>query len=254
MSVNPLDLSGKTVLVTGATGGIGRGTAVLLSSLGARLIVSGRKLDVLESTGGKLCGVGHRVSTFDLARLEAIPEWLSGLIQEIGPLDAMVHCAGVGSLLPLRLLRTEHLEEVMSVNFYSAAVLTREFARKRAHREPASIVFVASTAGMLGTPARTAYSASKGALIAFAKSAAMELAKSGIRVNCVAPSYVATEMYERTMASLTQEQLNALVENTQPLGLGTPADVAGAIAFLVADTSRWITGSVLAVDGGYSAQ
>jgi 3-oxoacyl-[acyl-carrier protein] reductase len=140
------------------------------------------------------------------------------------------------------------------VNFYAAALLTREFARKRAHREGGSIVLVASVAGVLGAAARTAYSASKGALIAFAKSAAVELAPAAIRVNCVAPSYVATDMYEKSMAYLTQEQLRALIDSTQPLGLGTPADVAGAIAFLVADTGRWITGSVLAVDGGYAAQ
>jgi NAD(P)-dependent dehydrogenase (short-subunit alcohol dehydrogenase family) len=254
MVENPLDLSGKTVLVTGASGGIGRSTSLLLSRLGARLIVNGRKQDVLEATAAQLGGTCHRVSVFDLAKLDEIPQWLSGLTEQMGPLDALVFCAGVGSLLPLRLLRTEHLEEIMRVNFYAAAVLAREFSRKRAHREPASLVFVASTAGMLGTPARSAYSASKGALIAFAKSAAMELAKSGIRVNCVAPSYVETDMYDRAMASLTEEQLKALIERTQPLGLGAPGDVAGAIAFLVADTGRWITGSVLAVDGGYSAQ
>jgi NAD(P)-dependent dehydrogenase (short-subunit alcohol dehydrogenase family) len=254
MVENPLDLSGKTILVTGASGGIGRSTALLLSKLGGRLIVSGRNRDVLEETAAQLSGSSHRVAVFDLTKLDAIPEWLSGLTEQVGPLDALAYCAGMGALLPLRLLRTEHLEEVMRVNFYAAAVLAREFTRKRAHRDPASLVFVASTAGMLGTPARTAYSASKGALIAFAKSAAMELAKSGIRVNCVAPSYVETDMYERAMASLTEDQLKASMESTQPLGLGAPGDVAGAIAFLVADTGRWITGSVLAVDGGYSAQ
>lgn len=254
MLENPLDLSGKTILVTGASAGIGRSTALLLSRLGARLIVSGRRQHALEETAAQLGGTSHLVAAFDLGALDAIPEWLSSLTEQTGPLDALVYCAGVGSLLPLRLLRTEHLEEVMRVNFYAAAVLAREFARKRAHREPASLVFVASTAGMLGTAARTAYSASKGALIAFAKSAAIELAKSGIRVNCVAPSYVETDMYERTMASLTEEQLKTLIGSTQPLGLGEPGDVAGAIAFLIADTGRWITGSVLAVDGGYSAQ
>jgi NAD(P)-dependent dehydrogenase (short-subunit alcohol dehydrogenase family) len=251
---NPLDLSGKTILVTGASGGIGRGTAVLLSTLGARLILTGRNGKALEKTAAELKGGGHRVAAFDLAELEAIPEWFEKLTGEPGPLDALVHCAGTGPILPLRSLRLEHLEETMRVNFYSAALLTREFARKRAHRDKASIVLVASVAGVLGTPARTAYSASKGALIAFAKSAAIELAPSGIRVNCVAPSYVATDMYEKSTAYLTQEQLRRFTATTQPLGLGTPADVAGAIAFLVADTGRWITGSVLAVDGGYSAQ
>jgi NAD(P)-dependent dehydrogenase (short-subunit alcohol dehydrogenase family) len=250
---NPLDLSGKTILVTGASGGIGRSAAVLLSRLGGRVIVTGRNTVALEETAA-MSDRCHRVTAFDLANLEEIPAWLAALVEEAGPLDALVHCAGAASMLPLRALRLEHLDQVMRVNFYSAAVLTREFARKRAHREGASIVFVASVAGMLGAPARAAYSASKGALIAFARSAAIELAKSGIRVNCIAPSYVRTDMYEKSTVSLTPEQMNSLLENTQPLGLGTPEDVAHAIAFLVAATGRWITGSVLAVDGGYAAQ
>jgi 3-oxoacyl-[acyl-carrier protein] reductase len=142
----------------------------------------------------------------------------------------------------------------MRTNFYSAVVLTKEFARKRLHTANSSIVLVASVAGMLAAPARSAYSASKGALIAFGKSVAVELAKSGVRVNCIAPSYVRTEMYEQTTNGLTEEQLSALVAATQPLGLGTPLDVAHAVAYLMADTGRWITGSVLAVDGGYAAQ
>jgi NAD(P)-dependent dehydrogenase (short-subunit alcohol dehydrogenase family) len=256
---HPLDLSGKTILITGASGGIGRSASVLMSRLGGRVIVTGRHLAALEQTAAAMSTVEtkqgcHRVSAFDLARLEEIPAWLAALVEEAGPLDALVHCAGVASLLPLRSLRLEHLEEAMRVNFYAAAVLTREFARKRTHHEGASIVFVASVAGTLGTPGRAAYSASKGALIAFAKSAAIELAKSGIRVNCIAPSYVRTDMYEKTMVSLTPEQIEARLDATQPLGLGTPEDVAGAIAFLVAGTGRWITGSVLAVDGGYAAQ
>jgi NAD(P)-dependent dehydrogenase (short-subunit alcohol dehydrogenase family) len=252
---NPLDLSGKTILITGASAGIGRATAVLLSRLGARMILTARNTDGLDETAALLTGGGcHRIAAFDLAELEEIPAWLAGIAQEAGPLSALIHCAGVASMLPLRSLRLEHLDQIMRVNFYSAAVLTREFTRKRMHQEGASIVFVASVAGMLGAPARTAYSASKGALIAFARSAAMELAKSGIRVNCVAPSYVQTELYEKTMTALTPERLQALLDATQPLGLGAPADVANAIAFLVADTGRWITGTVLAVDGGYSAQ
>ncbi len=256
---NPLDLTGKTILVTGASGGIGRSAAVLLSGLGGRVIVTGRNTAALEETAAALSTGGakqgcHRVAAFDLANLEEIPAWFATLVEEAGPLDALVHCAGAASMLPLRALRLEHLDQVMRINFYAAAVLTREFARKRAYREGASIVYVASVAGMLGAPARAAYSASKGALIAFARSAAIELAKSGIRVNCIAPSYVRTDMYEKSMASVTPEQMNSLLENTQPLGLGTPEDVAHAIAFLVAGTGRWITGSVLAVDGGYAAQ
>jgi NAD(P)-dependent dehydrogenase (short-subunit alcohol dehydrogenase family) len=251
---NPLQLSGRTVLVTGASAGIGRSTAVLLSQLGARVVLLARCQPRLEQTAALLEGSGHLVVAFDLAGLDAIPRCLSDLVTQTGPLDGLVHCAGMGSLMPLRALTMEHLDAVMRVNFQAAVALTTTFCRKRMRQSRASVVLVASVAGLLGVPARSAYSASKGALIAFARSAAMEMAKTGLRINCVAPAFVKTEMYEGSLTALTAEQLEKVIGTTQPLGLGDPIDVANAIAFLLADTGRWITGSVLAVDGGYTAQ
>jgi NAD(P)-dependent dehydrogenase (short-subunit alcohol dehydrogenase family) len=251
---NPLDLSGKTVLVTGASAGIGRSTAVLLSRLGARIVLSARNADRLEQTAGEMDGSGHYIAALDLANPNEISGWMAGVIEAVGPLSGLAFCAGVAPIMPIRFLSLKQFEEVMRVNFYSAAMLLKEFARKRVHQEAASVVFVASVAGMRGKAARSAYGASKGALIAFAKSAAVELAKEGIRVNCVAPSYVRTDMYEKAGDFLTPQQLQACVEGRQPLGLGAPLDVAQAIAFLLADSGKWITGSVLAVDGGFLAQ
>jgi NAD(P)-dependent dehydrogenase (short-subunit alcohol dehydrogenase family) len=251
---NPLDLGGKTILVTGASTGIGRSTAMLLSRLGARVVLSGRNVERLCQTAAEMEGAGHHVAALDLANLDEIAGWIAEMVQVVGPLSGLAHCAGTASMVPLRFLSLKQLEELMRVNFYSAALLMREFAKKRIHQGKASVVFVASVAGIRGTPARSAYGASKGALIAFAKSAAVELANEGIRVNCVAPSYVHTEMYEKAGDFLTPAQLQASVERRQPLGLGTPLDVAQAIAFLLADTGKWITGSVLAIDGGFLAQ
>jgi NAD(P)-dependent dehydrogenase (short-subunit alcohol dehydrogenase family) len=252
--MNPLDLSGKAFLVTGASAGIGRSTAVLLSRLGARVVLSGRDVDRLRQTAGEMDGDGHHVAALDLADPNEIGGWMAGVIQAVGPLSGLAYCAGVAPIMPIRFLSLKQFEEVMRVNFYSAAILLKEFARKRMHQEGASVVFIASVAGMRGKAARSAYGASKGALIAFAKSAAVELARDGIRVNCIAPSYVRTEMYEKTGDFLTPDQVQACVESRQPLGLGEPLDVAQAIAFLLADTGKWITGSVLAVDGGFLAQ
>lgn len=251
--INPLQLESKTILVTGASSGIGRATAILLSQLGATVVAVGRNSARLEETIHSLQGGGHHAVIFDLGDLEAIPAWMAKVVDQAGPLDGLVHCAGIASLVPIRALNIAEVEQVMRINYFSAVALTKEFSRKRVHRKDGSIVLISSVAGVVGVPGRTAYSASKGALTAFARSAALELAGAGLRVNCIAPAYVRTELYEATRASLTDEQLNALVA-AQPLGLGEPLDVAHAVAFLLAPTSRWITGSVLAVDGGYTAQ
>ncbi len=251
---NPLSLLGKSIVVTGASAGIGRGTAVLLSELGARVTLVGRNQARLDDTLGQVTGEGHRVALFDFENTDAIGDWFAGLVAEQGPFDGLVHSAGIGSMLPLRALTTSHIDDVMRINVIAAMALTKAFSRKRAFQPGASIVLVSSVAGLAGVPVRTAYSASKGAVIAFARSAAMELAKSGIRVNCVAPAYVKTEMFEEAFKTITPEQMQKLIETTQPLGVGTPLDVAHAIAFLLAETGRWITGSVLAVDGGYTGQ
>jgi NAD(P)-dependent dehydrogenase (short-subunit alcohol dehydrogenase family) len=251
---NPLQLEGKTILVTGASSGIGRATAVLLSQLGARVALVARNEERLRETLSSMQSGEHWIQSSDLADLNQIPDWFSGLIEKTGPLDGFVHSAGMASLVPLRTMTTQHLDTVMRVNFYAAVSLCKELCKKQRHRPGSSIVLVASVAGLLGATARTAYSASKGALIAFSRSAAIELAKQKIRVNCVAPALVQTEMYDESLRGLTQDQLTALVDSTHPLGVGTPLDVAHAISFLLADTGRWITGSVLAVDGGFAAQ
>jgi NAD(P)-dependent dehydrogenase (short-subunit alcohol dehydrogenase family) len=242
------------VLVTGASSGIGRSTAILLSQLGARVVLVARNQDGLRETLGAMAGAGHHHAPFDLERVDEILPWLSQLVQTTGPLDGLVCAAGISSLRPLRLLDIAHFDKVMRINCYSAVALTTAFCRKRVRRPEASVVLVASVAGLRGSTARAAYSASKGALIAFARSAAVELAPAGVRLNCVAPAYVKTAMYDTAVRELSPEQVESLVRATQPLGLGTPLDVAHAIAFLLAGTGRWITGSVLAVDGGYTAQ
>lgn len=251
---NPLNMEGKTVLVTGASSGIGRTTAVLLSHLGANLVLVGRNQAGLAETLSAMAGSGHHQAEFDLSRVDEIRPWLTELIQTTGPLDGLVCAAGVTSLRPLRALDIAHFDKVMKINCYAAVALTTAFCRKQVHKAAASVALVASVAGLRGLAGSAAYCASKGALIAFARSAGVELAPAGVRVNCVAPGYVKTPMYDMAMQELSPEKLEAQVRTTQPLGLGTPLDVAHAIAFLLADTGRWITGSVLAVDGGYTAQ
>jgi NAD(P)-dependent dehydrogenase (short-subunit alcohol dehydrogenase family) len=253
MAPNPMDLGGSTVLVTGASSGIGRETAVLLSSLNARVVLTGRNRERLDQTLSLLSGEGHRIEPFDLGRAEEIPKWFRSLAAAVGPFHGLVHCAGLQMTMPIRFVTHTGAEELLRTNVLSAIMLMRGFSQKDCHAAESSAVFLSSIAGLNGRPSTSVYAASKAALMGVAKSLAVELAPQRIRVNCVAPAFVRTEMLEGYRELVSKEQFEAL-ERAHPLGFGTARDVANAVAFLLAGTGRWITGSTLLVDGGYSAQ
>lgn len=250
--INPMEMTGKCVLVTGASSGIGRATARLLSELGARLALVGRDVERLQCTADVLEGSGHCIEAVDLANHANLTRWLNDLVSKCGPLSALVHSAGVGLTRPFRLIEEEDLRAVMQINFEVAFRLAQGFRQKRVCSGGGSIVFVASVAGLVGQPGIAAYSASKGALIAMSRALAMELARDDIRVNCVAPGRVRTEMADGSRKLLTPEQIEEIARY-HPLGVGNVEDVAHAIAFLIAKTGRWITGTTMVVDGGYTA-
>jgi NAD(P)-dependent dehydrogenase (short-subunit alcohol dehydrogenase family) len=249
---NPMDLSGRSILVTGASSGIGRSTSIQLSRLGAKLILVARDNDRLRDTEQQLNGNCHRVEPFDLKHLHAIPDWLKELAQQEGEMSGLVHCAGVHSARPLRFLDVDKLEELMRVNALAALQLVKGFRQKGVRASKGSVVLLSSVMALVGQAGVSAYCASKGALTAMARSLALELAAEGIRVNCVAPGMVESEMTSHLERSLTGEQF-AAVRKMHPLGIGHTDDVAHAVSFLLADTGRWITGTTLVVDGGYTA-
>ncbi len=253
MTFNPMDLAGKCILVTGASSGIGREVAILLSELGARVVVSGRNQERLAQTLAALSGEGHLAAPFDLGAVEGIGDWVKGLVKQTGPLDGLVHSAGARYTVPLKVERIARVDEVMRVNFTSAVMLAKAFRQAGCSSRDSSIVFLSSVTAFQGEPGTAVYAASKAALTGLTKSLAMEFAGDRVRVNCVAPACVKSEMLERLRDMLTPEQY-AAVEAMHPLGLGEPRDVANAVAFLLAGTGRWITGSVMVVDGGYSAR
>jgi NAD(P)-dependent dehydrogenase (short-subunit alcohol dehydrogenase family) len=249
-SFNPMALENRRVLVTGATSGVGQAVAVLLSHLGATVVCAGRDQKRLEQTMACLAGGGHTQSSYDLGNLSGISDWLATL----GPLHGLVHAAGVQSVVPVRMLTPEKWRMVLLVNTEAALALAKAFLDRRVYAgEHGSIVFLSSVMGRVGTPGRVAYSLSKGALDGLTRSLALELAPRKIRVNCVAPAFVRTRMFDEMFKLWTDEQ-RAQVERLHPLGIGQPEDVAHAVAFLLADTGKWITGSVMVVDGGYTAQ
>lgn len=249
---NPMLMKGVNLLVTGASSGIGRATAILLSHLGANVTIVGRNRDRLQTTYDAMAEGNHRLETFDLIDGDQIPAWVLKLVSNAGPFGGLAHCAGIQSLTPLRVMTTAKLEEMYRANTISAAMLLRGFQQTGCYVSPASVVFVSSTAGVLAVPANTAYGASKAALLSLARSFAIELASKRIRVNCVIPALVETEMVKHTRATMTQELFQAAVDR-HPLGIGEPSDVANAIAFLLSDASKWITGTSILLDGGLSA-
>jgi NAD(P)-dependent dehydrogenase (short-subunit alcohol dehydrogenase family) len=250
--VNPMDLTGRTILVTGGSSGIGRGTAIRLSELGARVIIAGRNPQRLQETLSSLAGDGHLIQEFDLTQVDDIPEWLTKLAAGAGPLDGIVHCAGIAPLKPLRILTVKVIRETMNINVEAAFMLARGFRRNNVCRSGGSLVLISSVAALRGNSGQSAYAASKGAIISLTKTLAVELTSDHLRVNCVVPAFVETPMYEAFKRSQPEDQHSQTVSR-HPLGVGKPVDVANAIAFLLSDAARWITGESLVVDGGYLA-
>ena len=250
---NPMDMVDRRVLVTGASSGIGRETAILLSQLGARVMLVSRNQSGLEETKSLLAGSGHRVEPYDLRSLDDIPCWMKRMSHEFGTLSGLVHCAGLQMTLPVRQVTAAKVTKVMEINVMAAVMLAKGIRQRGVFAPPGSIVFLSSVMGLVGSAGRSVYSSTKSALIGLTKSLAVELAHEGMRVNCVAPAFVATAMFQELKDHLTDEQF-AKIESAHPLGIGTVRDVANAVAFLLADTGRWITGTTLVVDGGYTAQ
>lgn len=248
-----LELGGKAILITGASSGIGREAAIRASRFGARIVLVARREDELRVTLSLMSGTDHVVSPFDLADLDAIPDFVRTLASQIGGLDGLVHCAGQHSAIPLRTMRATDVRELMGANVSSAFMLAKGFRHRQVRRAGASIVLMSSAVGLVGQAGVSLYSASKGAIIAATKSLALELAREGVRVNCVCAGVVETEM-TAGLKNLIGDRAFADVAAAHPLGLGRPDDVANMIMYLLSAASRWVTGSAFVVDGGYTAQ
>jgi NAD(P)-dependent dehydrogenase (short-subunit alcohol dehydrogenase family) len=249
---NPMDMTGKNVIVTGAGSGIGRATAVLLAELNASLVLVGRDPAKLIQTADMLRGVTVTIESFDLSQSEAIVDWLREAAARAGKFHGLVHCAGIQSFNPLRTLTVKALDRLLRVNTFSAAMLLKAMQHPDCGAESASIVLVSSTAAIRATPANGAYGASKAALLSFVRTFAMELVDRRIRLNAVVPALVETDMVRDVRELMTNDAFSAL-EAKHPMGIGRPEDVANAIAFLLSDAAKWITGVALPVDGGVSA-
>ena len=244
---NPYSLEGKRVLVTGASSGIGRGIAIECSRMGAKVVISGRNEARLQETLAMMQNPDeHQMLLADLA----IDEDIQGLVDKIGEgLDGIVLCAGFTIVKPFKFVSPQDIEAIMDVNYKAPVILSQKLLKKKKINKSASIVFISSVSGVfVSAPAAALYSGSKGAVNGVAKAMALDLSPRGIRVNCVNPGMVDTNIFSK--GDITQEQLEEDVKH-YPLGrYGKPEDIAYAVVYLLSDASAWVTGTNLKIDGG----
>lgn len=241
---NPFSLIGKTILVTGASSGIGRGIAIACSRMGATLYINGRNEERLKETLSALEGSGHSVAVGDLS----VASDVELIVEQLPSLDGIVHCAGIGERTLCKNIGQADIDKMMGVNFEAPVMLQTLLLQKKKIKKASSIVFIASIAPFLPTVGSALYSASKGAMIAYANCLSIELAPRQIRVNCICPGMIWTDLIYR--GGLTEEELREDEQKYPLKRYGTPDDVANAVIFLLSDASSWMTGSCLKIAGG----
>ncbi len=244
---NPFSLEGKTILVTGASSGIGRVTAIECSKMGASVVITGRNEDRLNETFNQMEGNNHFQIMADLCSNEEIEK----LVDRSPALDGCANNAGITHTLLTQFITEEALREVLQVNTIAPILLTKMLVRKKKLHKRASIVFTSSVSGVYGGYiGNVIYSTSKGAINGFVKNAALDLAAKNIRVNSVCPAMIDTALWDT--GTLTEEQIQADIQRYPLRRYGRPEEVAYAIIYLLSDASAWVTGTNLLIDGGFT--
>ena len=241
-TVDAFSLAGRTILVTGASSGIGAATASLCANMGARILACGRDTARLEAVVAGLAGSGHQTIVGDLTD----PAARQALVDAAPSLDGCVFSAGAAQLAPVRMVTQRHLDQLFAVNYDAPVLLTQALLAKRKIAPGASLVYVTAVAEHVAPHATGIYSGAKAALTATVRTIAVEHAKQGVRANCVSPGYVATPMLDGLQNVMNTGDKAALA----PLGLIEPHDVAGAIAWLLVPASRWVSRTTLVIDAG----
>lgn len=242
----------KSAIVTGASSGIGRAVAERLSSEGASIIAVGRDKGRLEALNDALTSSGGKIQSIacDLSK----PENRAYLCESVGKMldggiDVLVNAAGVHSVRPVAGNTSALWREMMELNVVAPSDIIAKLIPK--FITGSSVVNISSVAGLMASPGSSVYASTKAALISFTRSAAVELAHRGIRVNAVLPGLVKTAMMDNMLRFFTKEQRTE-IERRHLMGYGTPEDVAAAVAFIASSESKWITGCSLVTDGGFS--
>ena len=248
--INPMDLTGKRILVTGATGGMGSQTSIQLSRLGAQVVLCDIKMEALERVYEKLEGSGHAMYCLNLHDIDAIEDLIKRIVDEQGKLSGFAHCAGIAPMRPLKMTKKEDIISVMDANLFSFIEIVRSLTKKDRFQDEGSIVAISSTASIQGKQSKVAYSASKAALDGVIRCLVCDLKKKRIRVNSVMPCWVNTRMYTDYIDQYPDTFEVQEIKEKQHIGVTEPIEVANTIAFLLSDAARTITGTSILIDDG----
>ena len=241
---NPFSLKGKTILVTGASSGIGRGIAIACSKIGATIVLNGRNRTKLDATHSQLEIGNHKILVADLTNYESVCRMMT----EMPGLDGVVHCAGIGQRVLCKLATEQDVDSVMDVNFKGPVLLQTELLKHKKINKGASVVFIASISTWSPSIGNAFYSASKGAIVSYANCLALELAPRKVRVNCISPAMVWTDLIHQE--GVDEEQLKEDEQNYPLKRYGTPEDIANLTIYMLSDASSWMTGSNVKISGG----
>ena len=247
--MNPFSLAGKTILVTGASSGIGRGIAIACAQMGATLILNGRNKERLEETCSLLVGEGHQILLGDLSKQSD----LEAMASSLPVLQGWVNSAGIPKVSSIKHFDRENVEDIFNVNTISTMLLLSLLLKQKKLKRGASVVFISAVTGaFVGSKGDTSYCATKGAVNGFMKGAALELAPLGIRINSINPGLVPTNILNLANDIAGEEHHAEIMLDKYPLKrLGTPEDIANGTVYLLSDASSWVTGINLVIDGGY---
>lgn len=250
--INPMDLTGKLIVVTGASSGLGRQTCITISRLGAKVILISRNEEKLKETLSMMEGTGHSVYPFDVTNIEGIEDLVTKIVADNGKIDGFVHSAGIGIVKPLVQTKYRLMLEMMQISLFSFVEFCRMIGKKKFGNDGASLVGISSGGAIRANKAKTAYCTAKGAMITAVRPLAVELGElRGMRANVVCPGWVRTDMYYTFIKLFGEDKMQEQLSH-YPLGASEPVDVANTIAFLLSDASNKMTGQAIVIDGGRS--
>lgn len=252
---NPFSLEGKVIVISGAASGIAQQCAISCSKMGARLILLDMNKEGLKETMGMVKHpIEHFWASVNLLEYDKVSEIIKEAVMKIGRINGLLNCAGISTTNLFKLTKPEDLDKFFHVNVFTGYFLTQECTKMgNLSKDGGSIVFFSSVAGSFGEVGKSTYGMTKAALLNLAKHLACELARKNVRVNSISPGAICTPI-NKNLPHMKDPEKRAVLEAQHLLGFGETSDIANACIYLLSDASRWVTGTNLFVDGGFSVR